>query len=90
MIVLSGLHSLQLELVQKENQINGLREYSKAKLADKKRLNKKVIDPKTITIDRSIELFDKRLQFVRSLFSEILVMYEMQTGKKWVDKGSAK
>lgn len=88
--ILSTLHTLRLELLQKHSNINEIRDYNKLIHERQNRRSKKVIDPKTITVQRSIAVFDKRLEFIQDLFSEVLQAYEKQMGQKWIEPGSVK
>lgn len=88
--ILCQLHLLRLELLQKHSNINDIRLYSKELLDKQSRRSKKVIDPRSVTVPRSIAVFDKRLEFIEDLFSEVLQLYERQTGKPWIPDGSVK
>lgn len=88
--VLSELHILRLELLQKHSNINALREYSKSIQQRQNSKSKKIIDPRSITVPRSIAVFDKRLQFIEDYFTETLQLYERQTGKAWIPDGELK
>lgn len=88
--ILDEIHKTRLLFLQKHSNINEIRDASKRVLERETRRNKKVINPKTITIPRSIEVFDKRLALLEGLFQEVLTLYERQTGKAYIPGGSVK
>jgi flagellar motility protein MotE (MotC chaperone) len=89
-IILDQLNFLRLDLLQKHSNINELRAASIALLKKEEGRRKDVINPKTITILRSIALLDKRVQFIEALFSEVLQAYQRQTGKDYNPGGTIK
>ncbi len=88
--MLNEIHKTRLLFLQKHNNIHDIRQYSIELLKRETKRSKKVINPKTITVPRSIEIFDKRRQFIEDLFQEVLGLYEKQFRKTWIEPGSVK
>lgn len=90
MAILTNLHLLRIQHLQKHSNINELRAASIAIVKTEKERKPGVINPKTLTLERSIKIIEKRLEFIENLFREVLQLYERQTGKGWIPEGEKK